>query len=170
MNTMDTPSPDTCPDTASPAERFFYDRAGYATGRRYQGAVELAQAEAWLHQERAAGRAEVTWTRAEHPWDGDEPLPKGCKLKDARLTVRVPCPCCGLSKVYYESLGSVAYMPGDDYPRVVEAELALEMLARIARAAAPQLLPPPPSEVYHAPLRCTMPPPGKARPHPSIYT
>lgn len=135
MNTMNTP--DICPDTASPAERFFYIHAGYATGRRYQDAVKLAQAEAWLHQEQAAGRAEVTWTRAEHPWDGDKPLPKGCKLKDALLTVRVPCPCCGLSKVYHESLCAVAYMPGDGYPRVIEAELTIAIQARIKRAALP---------------------------------
>ena len=123
MSEADTLSP-----SASPAERFFYENAGYVVGRRAESAQRLARAEAWLQAETDAGRATVTWVRSAFRWDGDEPLPKGCKHMDVSIEMRAPCPCCGVAKIRHASLCSVAFMPGDTYPRIVEAELASELL------------------------------------------
>ncbi len=109
------------PSEATPAIRFFFENAGYCVGRRVAGAEDLANAERWVKGQ----DHRYTWTDCEYTWNGDEPLPKGCKHKDLLLEIFHTCPCCGVRKlVHTESLCSIAYMPGDSYPRVCEAELA----------------------------------------------
>jgi len=117
---------DILPEDASPEVKFFFENAGYRVGTRYEDAVELANAEAWVRTQRHTFK----WTPADSEWDGDEPLPEGCIYEDCLLTIRFKaCPCCGSSGKHTESLGSIAYMPGSAYRRVVEAELASQAMS-----------------------------------------
>lgn len=109
-------------------ERFFYDNAGYShdpkTQTEEQGHVETAQALARAELFAVENGWIFTWELDPHAdpndWDGEGPMGEeawGCILT-------VP----GDSRT--ESLWSI-WDPTREYQRVVQAELALEALARI---------------------------------------
>lgn len=110
------------------AQRFFYEHAGYsyhaetetADEGRLRCARELAIAEAKLK----AGPYFVSAEPDPLPWEGDEPYdgPLWVVLLWSAVDTYAP--------EVLGSLGSVACEEGDDYLRVVAAELALEHLSR----------------------------------------
>lgn len=124
---------DTLPPDASVAERYFYANASYAVGHRVASARKLALAEELLKGLVAIGKARVTWEPADMEWDGDEPLPPGCLHEDLLIEYREDCPTCGNTTWVPFSLSSIAYMPGDKYPRECEAQVALDMIEYINR-------------------------------------
>ena len=108
---------------------FFKENAGYVVGKCAQGALELARAERWLNQEVSAHRVQVTWMDDDAPWDGDAPAPTvllGCSVRQIK-----GCACCGHvtigARVGVWGIGD----PTPAYKRVVEAELASELMAII---------------------------------------
>ena len=110
------------------AERFFFEKAGWsyrpsvetAEEGRSRGAGQLARAEAWLR----GSEMYVTW---EPDWDGDHSY-------DGRENV-VSCEWAALRGPLGDgevlaSLGCIDDAT-DDYRRVVEAELALEVMSPV---------------------------------------
>lgn len=108
--------------------RFFKRNAGYCVGFRAQGALSLAKAERWA---RSTGAVRFRWVddiNADWSWLADamgrEPddrdYQEGCILERQ-------CPECG-SWTVEASLWGICNADSD-YRRVIEAELALEVLA-----------------------------------------
>lgn len=106
------------------AYRFFRENAGGRVGYSAVTAMDLAKAERYAE--------ENGWTYKYgpemEPWDGYEPLPKGCALRCVILY--------NADGDILESLGMVAAMPGDPYWRVVAAELASKV-SRVSRRSSP---------------------------------
>ena len=120
------------------AVRFFYENGSYSydpdTETPDQGRLRCARQyaadEAWA----AEVKVEYIEAPSDFPWDGDDPLPEGCILSDFEARVWGPaCSHCGVRKRHVANLCSVAYMPGDNYPRVIKAELAGELRAHLAK-------------------------------------
>lgn len=114
------------------AFRFFYENAGYCVGRRAAGAWHLARAE----QEAAEMGVTFQW---EFDQDGDLGdheywCRKDCG-KDHEVLVCIALAPEGdaLGPMPLASLGGIID-PGKAYGRVVEAELALEAVERLAPA------------------------------------
>ena len=115
---------------ATPAELFFFDRAGYsydpktetATQGRWRGALALADAE-----RRAR---ENVWTAE---WEPDV-WPHGHAGCDCEHLEHMSCVLYDRRGVVLASLGSICGAGQNGYARVVEAELALEALAEIQSA------------------------------------
>jgi hypothetical protein len=105
---------------------FFKEWAGYVVGRRGQGALRLARAEA-LGKELGLV---FEWEFDPEPWDGDGPAPDevlccGCRdVDEDGWPLEVLSSLCGIAD------------PDRNYCRVVEAELAWEALALLARRRA----------------------------------
>ena len=96
--------------------QFFKQNAGYVVGRRAEGALALARAERWA---RSTGSVRFRWVDdINADWDAE--LQEGCVLERQ-------CPECG-SWTCEASLWGIVDADAD-YRRVVEAELALEVLA-----------------------------------------
>jgi len=116
----------------SPAVLFFYKNAGYSynpvTETPEEGMLRCARALAEAEDWAQASGVDFDEVESELPWDGDDPLPEGCILSDFMARVwGPPCPHCGERKRHVASLSVCAYTPGDGYPRVVRAELAVEL-------------------------------------------
>lgn len=120
----------------TPAERFFYEQAGYAYDPktetpeqgRLNGARELARAERYAKD--AGWHAE--WTH-DPTWNG-ETLCSHVGAEKCTPREVLDCVLYDARGVTIASLGAIGD-PSRDYARVVEAELASEALAHIESLA-----------------------------------
>lgn len=114
-------------DTLTPAERFFYEHAGYSYDRTEtaeQGRVSTARALAAAEARLTAGPYLIDAVPDDVPWDGDEPY-------DGPLwIVTLWSVAESAHQTDLGSIGSVACEEGGWYMRVVAAELALEHLPK----------------------------------------
>jgi hypothetical protein len=100
--------------------QFFLEQAGYCVGHRAEGALQLARAEKWAEAQEMTFEwshdmdPDLSWMSESEQAQDHEVL--GCVLYDA-------------NRVHLRSLGGITD-PSWEYRRVVEAELALEEMAR----------------------------------------
>jgi hypothetical protein len=115
-------------DALTPAEKFFYDNAGFSYARdetpeqgRKRGARELAAAEAWLR----SGPYYIDVYPDDTPWDGDVPYhgPLWCVTLYGVADTDRP--------TVLDSVNAVACEAGSPYLRIVAAELAAAALASV---------------------------------------
>ncbi len=119
------------------AFRFFVEQAGYATPPgRAVCALELARAEALLREAVELGAASVEWVEDLEPLDSDDTVTIAM-LDDGSLVGPAGC-IVQVGDAERSLWGIVLIAPsasGDDpYMRVVEAELASELLDELRQA------------------------------------
>lgn len=130
------------------AFRFFCEHAGYVVGRRAEGALQLARAEALLAEAVDLELASVEWEADDLPWDeGTEISAEEASERFASGEWTGPFYCrvmVGDDELGDDvrSLGGIVLGSagtGDPYARVVEAELASELVDELRQAIGDEL-------------------------------
>ena len=110
-------------------ERFKWmlEHCGYRVGYHAIDALALARAEQyadnndWVYEWEDDTCADLSW------WDEDKPIPDNLRV-DICVLWDI-CPECSAKTTPLASLGGISYYDyDDDYPRLIEAELALEAI------------------------------------------
>lgn len=131
---------DTLTDEDGRREAFFYRNDGYCVGYRAEGARKSAAAERWLEEMKTKRKIRIDWEPEEEEWDGDAPLPEDCVHECCTMRVKVEnCSHCGSTYDHIEHLGSIAYYPGDNTVRLIEAQLALQAMGELEIDITPYL-------------------------------